>query len=294
MFKFKLKKSTPQPSASTERASTDPAPYLAPEDIISQPTTSSDVTSLRRRHGSRRHGTSQRSSSESSSSRSTNCIPPASKASIHGLIHLRLCATVPESLQEACLNEECVICTEAFCNNDVVTTLPCGHMHHADCIVDWLSRKCTCPTCRYEMPTDDKKFERRRARRQTRAVSPSQTDVATTTTATTTGTSTAAANFSTIPEDERNRLILQDLAAMVSMNRCGYFACHDDSNFNLILRRTLRVKEEIERKRTPLVAHNYKQDDVVGTKTEQKDEVYDIPTDTPIDHAHFLELHAGY
>jgi hypothetical protein len=298
MFKIKLKKSPPQPASSTGRAAAaNPAPYVEPVDP-SQPTRSSSVIPSNRRRGSRHHGTSRRSSSGSSSN-STNYTPPASKAAIHGLIHLRLRGQVPEFLRLACPNEECVICAEAFCHMDIVTTLPCGHMHHSDCIIDWLSRKCTCPTCRYEMPTDDKDFERCRAQRRARSVIPNETAATTPTTITSTTTSNTEGHINAEEDEgmgEEGLLVLQTLTDMVSMNRTRHVACEDHANFYLIVRRTLSMKEEMERQRD-LVLANSKQD---GRKAEKKQNTSasndcNIPTDnTPIDHAHFLELYAGY
>jgi hypothetical protein len=50
----------------------------------------------------------------------------------------------------------CGICGEEGCE----TKLPCGHSFHREsCIQPWLIRHCTCPVCRYELPTDDESYE---------------------------------------------------------------------------------------------------------------------------------------
>ena len=41
----------------------------------------------------------------------------------------------------------------------LMTKLPCGHVYHTACIDLWFKRCCTCPTCRYELPTDDMIYE---------------------------------------------------------------------------------------------------------------------------------------
>jgi hypothetical protein len=71
---------------------------------------------------------------------------------MNDLMHLRLRAVDK-------FNEVCMVCSESHDIGNVVTILPCGHMFHSTCICDWLNRNCTCPTCRYELPTDDAKYE---------------------------------------------------------------------------------------------------------------------------------------
>ena len=41
--------------------------------------------------------------------------------------------------------KECPICLN---NMDISVPLPCGHIFHGDCILDWIDRKRNCPICR--------------------------------------------------------------------------------------------------------------------------------------------------
>jgi len=63
-------------------------------------------------------------------------------------------------------NRECCICLEENNLDDLVTRLPCAHIFHTHCIIDWLSNhSCTCPVCRYELPTDYPQYEEGRIER---------------------------------------------------------------------------------------------------------------------------------
>mmetsp|Transcript_8569 Transcript_8569/g.16205 ORF Transcript_8569/g.16205 Transcript_8569/m.16205 type:complete len:138 (+) Transcript_8569:121-534(+) len=44
-------------------------------------------------------------------------------------------------------NAICAICQEKFVAMDVVKTLPCKHVFHADCVTQWLAVSRNCPLC---------------------------------------------------------------------------------------------------------------------------------------------------
>jgi E3 ubiquitin-protein ligase RNF115/126 len=54
----------------------------------------------------------------------------------------------------------CSVCKDDFNEKEVVLNLPCKHYFHCDCILPWLKEHNSCPTCRDELPTDDKDYEK--------------------------------------------------------------------------------------------------------------------------------------
>jgi hypothetical protein len=48
----------------------------------------------------------------------------------------------------------CAICLGSYRPGVLVTGLPCGHLYHKDCVMEWLlqqGRKSTCPMCKADV-----------------------------------------------------------------------------------------------------------------------------------------------
>jgi len=65
------------------------------------------------------------------------------------------------SLKAYSLPRTCTICMERFHDDDddddddsdvKVSTMPCGHIFHYNCILQWLQKGHVCPLCRHAMP----------------------------------------------------------------------------------------------------------------------------------------------
>eukprot|EP00397_Hematodinium_sp_SG-2012_P036358 GEMP01039241.1.p1 GENE.GEMP01039241.1~~GEMP01039241.1.p1 ORF type:complete len:340 (+),score=76.10 GEMP01039241.1:33-1052(+) len=93
--------------------------------------------------------------------RGENYVPPASALARERLP--QVVVTKEDLLDEA--NHECAICLDEQNMGRKATKLPCGHLFCHLCIIDWLARNCSCPTCRFELPTGDAQYERQRRER---------------------------------------------------------------------------------------------------------------------------------
>ncbi|KAL4273327.1 hypothetical protein GQ457_13G029570 [Hibiscus cannabinus] len=75
---------------------------------------------------------------------------PAAKESIQALKKVKLAEGYGDNG-----GVECMICMEKLVQSEreVVTSMPCSHLFHGECIERWLSTSHLCPLCRFPMPT---------------------------------------------------------------------------------------------------------------------------------------------
>ncbi len=45
------------------------------------------------------------------------------------------------------LGQGCIICNSGFVMGEIIMTLPCSHIFHADCLMMWLMINGVCPLC---------------------------------------------------------------------------------------------------------------------------------------------------
>ena len=60
----------------------------------------------------------------------------------------------------------CAICLDDLDEGDRAKCLPCSHFFHSKCVVPWLLKHNSCPTCRSELPTEDTEYESERIARE--------------------------------------------------------------------------------------------------------------------------------
>lgn len=94
---------------------------------------------------------------------SKGVIPAASENAITQLPRARI---LPSDKDDFIHDESsCSICCGRLIDGVALTRLPCGHILHSNCAISWLVKSCTCPECRYELPTNSSIYEPGRIKR---------------------------------------------------------------------------------------------------------------------------------
>lgn len=133
--------------------------------------------------------------------------PPAAEVVRDNLPSEVLTAERAESLPDGC-----AICQDKYQKGELVNRLTqdsedCPHVFHSQCIIPWLKEHNSCPVCRFELPTDDTDYERRRTAVQntvrSRMRSQNQTSASETSNSRTTGHAPSTQNTtSTAPTSQ--------------------------------------------------------------------------------------------
>lgn len=88
--------------------------------------------------------------------------PPASKEIVDNLEKIIINEQNIMSLIQQDNCENCSVCKDNFESGQTIIKIPCKHIFHDECIKPWLNERNSCPTCRYELPTDDPDYEARK------------------------------------------------------------------------------------------------------------------------------------
>eukprot|EP00597_Dinobryon_sp_UTEXLB2267_P002796 CAMPEP_0170076266 /NCGR_PEP_ID=MMETSP0019_2-20121128/13264_1 /TAXON_ID=98059 /ORGANISM="Dinobryon sp., Strain UTEXLB2267" /LENGTH=243 /DNA_ID=CAMNT_0010287785 /DNA_START=276 /DNA_END=1007 /DNA_ORIENTATION=+ len=80
-------------------------------------------------------------------------------------------STSYSSLLEGCIHygsptKDCSICQEAFQDVCEILKLPCRHLYHSGCVIEWLQKNNTCPLCRLELPKEETPPQQQQRRRR--------------------------------------------------------------------------------------------------------------------------------
>lgn len=91
--------------------------------------------------------------------------PPASKSVLDSLERITVnefnLSEISKEISSSSENN-CSVCKDNFEFGNIGLKLPCKHFFHEECIMPWLKERNSCPTCRFELPTDDADYEARR------------------------------------------------------------------------------------------------------------------------------------
>jgi E3 ubiquitin-protein ligase RNF115/126 len=100
--------------------------------------------------------------------------PPASKKCVENLERTKVSEEFLDRARKTSMDHSCSVCKDEFRIEEEVLGLPCKHSFHEECINPWLKERNSCPTCRFELPTDDVDYEARKNPNQSQNLNQNQ------------------------------------------------------------------------------------------------------------------------
>lgn len=91
--------------------------------------------------------------------------PPASKVSLDKLKKFKMTQEYCKKDKEKLEYPTCSICLMDVAQDQDAVLVPCGHIFHESCIIQWFTLHNSCPVCRFELPTDNEQYEMERNQR---------------------------------------------------------------------------------------------------------------------------------
>jgi E3 ubiquitin-protein ligase RNF115/126 len=89
--------------------------------------------------------------------------PPASKLAVDSLERVECNEENIKTLRkDSGCDNSCSVCKEEFELQQKLIYLPCKHIYHDECILPWLKERNSCPTCRFELPSEDSEVDARK------------------------------------------------------------------------------------------------------------------------------------
>ncbi|KAK9925978.1 hypothetical protein M0R45_023234 [Rubus argutus] len=70
---------------------------------------------------------------------------PTRKSAIQGML---------ERVEIQGCDQQCMVCLDEIPKGSEAACMPCSHVYHESCIVNWLDKSNLCPLCRFEMPAE--------------------------------------------------------------------------------------------------------------------------------------------
>eukprot|EP00340_Litonotus_pictus_P004670 CAMPEP_0170527384 /NCGR_PEP_ID=MMETSP0209-20121228/12861_1 /TAXON_ID=665100 ORGANISM="Litonotus pictus, Strain P1" /NCGR_SAMPLE_ID=MMETSP0209 /ASSEMBLY_ACC=CAM_ASM_000301 /LENGTH=149 /DNA_ID=CAMNT_0010817873 /DNA_START=215 /DNA_END=661 /DNA_ORIENTATION=- len=88
--------------------------------------------------------------------------PPAAKDEVEKLVKITVNKENQEEVCKMAGESCCSVCKDDYEIESVLLKLPCSHFFHEGCLLPWLKERNSCPTCRFELKTDDSDYENRK------------------------------------------------------------------------------------------------------------------------------------